>query len=58
VKASQDELRESLRGRVTKHHRFLLRLHIDQIDALEAGIAKIYAVVQADLPPFVPPSSK
>jgi transposase len=52
VKASQDELRESLRGRVTKHHRFLLRLHIDQIDALDAAIAKIDAEVQADLAPF------
>jgi transposase len=49
VKASHDELRESLRGRVTKHHRFLLRLHIDQIDALDAAIAKIDAEVQADL---------
>jgi transposase len=28
VKASQDTLREALRGRVTKRHRFLLRLHL------------------------------
>jgi hypothetical protein len=34
VKASPEELREALRGRVTKHHRFLLRLHLNQIDAL------------------------
>jgi len=37
VKASQEELREALRGRVTKLHRFLLRLHVDQIDALAAA---------------------
>ena len=52
VKASPEELRESLRGRVTKLHRFLLRLHFDQIDALAAAIAKIDAQVEAELAPF------
>jgi transposase len=33
VKASQETLREALRGRVTKSHRFLLRLHLGQTDA-------------------------
>src|SRR5712675_1324603 len=37
VKASPEEFREALRGRVTKHHRFLLRLHLNQIDALDAA---------------------
>ena len=37
--ATPERLREALRGRVTAHHRFLLRLHLDQIDALEAAIA-------------------
>jgi hypothetical protein len=37
VKASPGELREALRGRVTKHHRFLLRLHLNQIDAPVSG---------------------
>jgi len=32
VRASHEELREALRGRVTKNHRFLLRLHLNQID--------------------------
>jgi transposase len=39
VKASQENLREALRGRVTKSHRFLLRLHLGQIDAIDAAIA-------------------
>ena len=52
VKGSQEELREALRGRVTKQHRFLLRLHIDQIDALEAATAKIDAQVEESLRPF------
>jgi hypothetical protein len=34
VKGTQEQLREALRGCVTKQHRFLLRLHIDQIDTL------------------------
>jgi len=52
VKASQEELREALRGRVTKLHRFLLRLHVDQIDAVAAAIAKMDAQVEAELAPF------
>ena len=52
VKGSQEELREALRGRVTKQHRFLLRLHVDQIDTIEAAIAKIDAQVEENLRPF------
>jgi hypothetical protein len=46
VKASPEELREALRGRVTKHHRFLLRLHFNQIDALAAALVTIDAQVE------------
>src|SRR5262245_11272844 len=52
VKASQETLREALRGRVTKHHRFLLRLHLNQIDALDAAISKIDQEVEAGIAPF------
>jgi transposase len=52
VKASQETLREALRGRVTKNHRFLLRLHLDQIDALDVAIAKIDREVEAGIAPF------
>src|SRR6516225_7145287 len=52
VKASPEELREALRGRVTKHHRFLLRLHLNQIDALDAAMATLDAQVAANLGPF------
>jgi transposase len=52
VKASQQTLREALRGRVTKSHRFLLRLHLGQIDALDAAIAKIDTEVEAGIQPF------
>src|ERR1700724_219552 len=52
LKTSQEKLREALRGRVTKHHRFLLRLHLNQIDALDAAMATLDAQVEADLGPF------
>jgi hypothetical protein len=37
---------------VTKHHRFLLRLHLNQIDALDAAMATVDAQVEANLGPF------
>ena len=52
LKTSQEKLREALRGRVTKHHCFLLRLHINQIDALDAAIATIDRQVEAGIAPF------
>src|SRR4051812_20695022 len=39
-------------GRVTAHHRFLLRLHLDQVDALEAAIGRIDREVEERLAPF------
>ena len=47
-----EEFREALRDRVTKHHRFLLRLHLNQIDALNPAVATIDAQVEANLGPF------
>ena len=52
VQASQETLRQALRGRVTRQHRFLLRLHLDQIDGLDAAIAKIDREVEAAIAPF------
>ena len=63
LKAPKEKLRQALRGRVTDHHRFLLRLHLGQIDALEGAIRQIDLEVlaaiaaideegAADLPPF------
>src|SRR5246500_4803327 len=45
IKATPEELREALRGRVTRHHRFLLRLHLQQIDAIGEAIDDIDAEV-------------
>jgi transposase len=52
VKSSQADLQEALRGRVTAHHRFLLKLHLEQIDRLDAAIARMDAQIEAHLAPF------
>src|ERR1700726_3627948 len=52
VKASHEEFREALRGRVTKHHRLFRSLHLNQIDALDAAMATLDTQVEANLGPF------
>lgn len=52
LRSPRDELQEALRGRVTRHHRFMLRLHLQQIDALDAVIAEIDQEVDANVEPF------
>ena len=41
VKASRQAIVEALLGKVTAHHRFLLKLHLGQVDALQAAIDEI-----------------
>ena len=52
IKASPAELEAALRGRVTEHHRFMLRLHLQHIDALDAAINQIDQEVDANIEPF------
>jgi transposase len=52
IRASPGDLREALRGRVTKHHRFLLQLHLKQIEALDEAIVGVDQEVDANLEPF------
>jgi transposase len=52
VRASAATLREALRGRIKRHHRFLLRLHMQQVNALEACIAEIDREADAGLACF------
>jgi transposase len=52
LKATRAELVEALRGRLTDHHRFLLRLHLGQIDALDAAIRDLEARIGEPLAPF------
>jgi len=55
IKAPPEELREALHGRVSKHHRFLLRLHLQQIDAIDGAIAEIDREVDSNVEPFRTP---
>jgi transposase len=52
VKAEPARLRAALTGRLTDRHRFLLRLHLGQYDALAAALAEIDVEVERDLDPF------
>lgn len=52
VKATPAALTEALRGRVTAHHRFLLREHLLIIDQLRERIAAFEAQLGATLDPF------
>ena len=45
IKASPKALYDALHGRLTDHHRFMLRLHLGQYDALASSIAEIDAQV-------------
>jgi transposase len=52
VKAPRARILEALRGRVTDHHRFLLKLHLRQVDELDKALAEIDAEVGLRLAPF------
>jgi transposase len=52
VKASRCELLEALHGHITAHHRFMLKLHLSHIDALDQAIAAIEKEVGLGLEPF------
>jgi transposase len=52
IRASRAELTAALHGRVTAHHRFMLKLHLGQIDALEAAVRDVEARLGEALAPF------
>jgi len=52
LKATRVDLRDALHGRVTDHHRFMIKLHLTQIDALETAVATIEARIGDALGPF------
>jgi transposase len=52
IKASRREIVEALRGQVREHHRFLLKLHLEQIDALNKAVREVEARLGNALEPF------
>jgi transposase len=51
LKATPHELEAALRGRVTDNHRFLLRLHLTQVDSTQRAIDAIDARLEQRLEP-------
>jgi transposase len=52
LQAPREKILEALRGNVRAHHRFLLKLHLDQVDALDRAIEAIDTEVGERLEPF------
>jgi transposase len=52
LKATRAQLVEALHGRVTAHHRFLIELHLTQIEALETAVQKLERHLGDALAPF------
>jgi transposase len=52
LKASRSALVEALRGNVRDQHRFLIKLHLDQVDGLNKAIGELEARVEEHLGPF------
>lgn len=52
VRASRAEITAALTGLVRDHHRFMLRLHLRQIESLERAIAQVEDRVEEVLRPF------
>lgn len=53
VKATRADVLEALRGHISSHHRFMLKLHLTHIDAADRAIASIEQEVGAGLQPFL-----
>ncbi len=52
IQATPEELAEALRGKVTPHHRFMLKLHLEQIDGLQKAVRDLEARMGDALAPF------
>src|SRR5690606_4126099 len=52
AKKKRSELVEALRGRVTPHHRSMIKLHLAVFDALQAAIGEVDATLGKALEPI------
>jgi transposase len=50
--ASRETLAQALHGKVTAHHRFLLKQHLQMIEHLEQTVVEFEAQIEAALEPF------
>lgn len=51
-KSSRAQQVEALRGRITPHHRRLIKLHLEIIDKIQEQIAAVEAIIEEGLRPF------
>jgi transposase len=54
LKAAPQTLAEALYGRVTRHHRFLLKQHLEMVEHLEKSMGEFEAQIEAALEHFRP----
>jgi transposase len=52
LSASRETLAQALHGKVTAHHRFLLKQHLQMIEHLEQTVGEFEAQIEAALEPF------
>jgi transposase len=52
LSASRETLATALHGKVTAHHRFLLKQHLQTIEHLEQTVSEFEAQIEAALEPF------
>jgi transposase len=54
LRAKIPALQQALLGRVTDHHRFMLRMHLEHVDHLDALIGRFGERIEEALAPFAP----
>jgi transposase len=52
LKTPKPDLLLALQGKVTAHHRFLLRMHLDQIDGVDRSVEQLDAQIEEQTRPF------
>jgi transposase len=52
LRAKLPQLRDALRGKVTKHHRFLLQTLLKQVDAVDGLVAEYSQRIEEEMIPF------
>ncbi len=52
LKATEDQFVQALTGKIRDHHRFLLKLHLDQVGSIEASVSRVEQRIGELLLPF------
>jgi transposase len=52
LKSTEEQFVQALTGKIRDHHRFLLKLHLDQVESIEASVALVEQRIGALIEPF------